>query len=223
MSTSDIGEASKCLARAFSKGEPMTSELGITEEEFEVFSKEICEKATVHQLSIVVRDKESDQLIACSIIGIDEDEQSIPELTNKFDPIFALLDHLSSSLPRIKESEKAAHIFTIAVDEAYQGKGIAKMLLALQINVLKEAGYDYFYGEFTNNRSYQAVLQVVKSDAQNSSKVSYADFCYKDQYPFKNLEGSAVAYRNSANSLKPEYKKWVQLQEVEAHNLSCCL
>ncbi|WP_419420249.1 GNAT family N-acetyltransferase [Legionella sp. D16C41] len=215
LNNTDIDEAVECLAESFSEAEPMTHALNISVTEFSIFARYLCEKAINNSLSLVARDKTNNKLIGCRISEplITKDDE-LPELSAKFFPIFALLKAVSAPLPIIPYPKKVAHFVTLAVNKHYQGRGLAKQLLALQLHFLKRLGYDYFSAEFTSPRSYQAIKSILSSEIEYTHVIEYKNFIYNGHYPFANLTGQAIGCLSKIDLLKPDLAEWVNKQQI---------
>lgn len=212
----DIDEVANCLAESFTQGEPMTKEMQVTADEFKVFAHHICKKAAAFKLSVIARDKANNKLIGCRIVepASKMDEGEMPSLSDKFNPIFALLDEASKPLKANADIEHTIHFVTLAVDKAYQSRGIAKKLLVMQMHFLSQTNYQFFQGEFTNPRSYSAIKGIL-TEMDASIKINYADFIYENSKPFARLSGEAVGCLGMVAKLLPEHKAWASQQEIQ--------
>ncbi|OQW90572.1 MAG: hypothetical protein BWK79_19520 [Beggiatoa sp. IS2] len=205
----DIDGVCSCLAKAFSQREPLAKHMQITVEDFYVLARYLCDKAERQQLSLVAKDTLTNQIVGCHIIESDtstESEDITKRLSNKFLPIFALLEEVVKPLLTIQSSHKrVAHLFAVAVDEDYQNLGIAKKLLTLELNLLQQRGYEWCEGEFTNPYSLKAIQSVLVSAMMYSNEIAYKTFRYRDTFPFP-IDGKVVACLYPTISLKIDEK-----------------
>jgi len=195
LSKNDIDETVKVFTYTFCHDEPMTHYLGITEEEFEPFARQVIEKAAMDQLSVVAL-KEG-KIIGCAIVeDVTDPLNIIIDIDPKFRFIFALLEHLTSDFfnEKIFSSGHVAHLFVTAVAKACQGKGIAKELNAEVMRIAKQKKFSFMYSEFTHYYNEQAVLSQLKQNKLKLSSCKYKDFIYATKHPFDQLEGYASAY-----------------------------
>lgn len=211
----DIEEATECVADAFVQGNPITKEMKITREEFKAFSSYICRSSANSGLSIIAREKFTQKLIGCRIVDdASDNHQDMPVLSEKFDPIFSLLQAGSEKLPAVDKSNKVAHFVTLAVKKEYEGQGIAKQLLALQLHYLSQLNYQYFTVELAHPFTHQILKSILENEIEHTHSIQYKDFIFQETRPFENVPGEVITCLNNINALKPELKKWAELQEL---------
>lgn len=205
MKQEDLEEVAELMASAFCSDEPLTKYAQISEKEFKNFVYAVCKQAVEDELTVIAREKKSGELAACRIVeNFAESEDSMPGISEKFIPIFSILDKASFPLlERIKDKSKMAHFVTLAVGKKYRGIGLSKYMISLAIYLLQQKGYQYFYGEFTNSKSQEALKSVTCRD----------DSCYENTVIYKEegsipIEGKIISFLCKVNALRKEYKAW---------------
>jgi predicted GNAT family acetyltransferase len=178
-----------CVAESFAKHEPLGRYLNITKEELLAFAEDISVKAANDGLSVVALD--SDQVIGCSLAE-DYNDQFVPlrDYGAKLNTIFSLLEELSIPFASQKHSNKIAHAWVTAVDEAYSKKGIAGRVNLELALLLGRKGYYNFYAEFTNDYNLRSIRKL-KTTVVNT--IPFCSWEMNGKKVFENLSGEAVA------------------------------
>lgn len=189
-------EALNLIAKTFSQGEPMTSYLGISEQEFADFAKPMIEKTVACGLGIVALD--ANNVVACTAVEdmADPAHIDISKLTPKFAPILGVLETLGDRFFAGKQFNKnhLAHLFMTAVDPAYQGNGLSKEINLRSIEQAKNKNYDFMCCEFTSAINEKGTVKHLKNNFKLFQSCVYKDFVFDDKKPFEKLEGCANAY-----------------------------
>jgi len=189
LKTEHIEQAAKILTDQFLKHESISNYLQFSETEFLSFTKSVCEKAVLDQLSVIAI--ENNKIIACLIV---DDYKSVINKKNeieleKFDILEQLFDTLSKKYKTeiINNNKKIAHFFMIAVDEKYAGKGIANKLVKKAEELVKRNNYN------------TVILEAMGTNSQYISKkhgykilneVNYSNFLYKRKKVFSGVDNS---------------------------------
>lgn len=190
-----VKSAIDLMIRAFCDSEPITKHLHISHQDYELFAKEVIQKAVKEDMSKVAVDSHG-KVIACTIAE-DLADPFIPHVAHypKLKPIIDLLDELSRSFRKDKKfiKGKIAHVWVAAVDPAYRGLGLSTEIDVACVEAAARKGYDFAYAEFTNELSEKVTSQF--KVLQVCSKIKYDSFKEKDgTTPFKGLEGTCVSY-----------------------------
>lgn len=215
LKSTDIEEAARCVTRTFVENNPVTLKMKTTHTEHDVYSYHICKIAADTGLSLVAREKGTNAFIGCMIVHPANIDDTTPPLSKKFEPIFAILEKTTKKLPLIKHADTLVHLLTLTVHKEYQGYGIAKKIVALQLESLSQTAYQDFCIEFTNVYSYKALLSVLKDKIHYSNTIKYQDFMFNGLKPFDGVEGEMISCLNPIRSLKPEIRQWAQDQWIE--------
>lgn len=188
LQTKDIADAAHCLALTFSSGETIFQVLGITMDEFLIFSEILCKKAAIDGLSFVAKDQQTDQLVGCFIV---EDfitilPESMDRVTSKFEPISTLLGQLDENYKKqhLVQENEILHGFMLGVYKDYTGKGIGRNLTQMVYALGKIKKYKGIIAEAIGPISqkifYNQGYELIDS-------VKYAEFEFKQKKPFAKM------------------------------------
>jgi ribosomal protein S18 acetylase RimI-like enzyme len=206
----DIEEAAHILTSSFTEDDKLTKYMGITSEEFKKFAYIICKNGARIGLSLIAREKSTNNIAACRIVeNACAKNDELGDVSKKFVPIFSLLEKASSPLLKhIKKEEKVAHFVTLAVDKAYRGLGLSKCMLAITLHHLKNLGYKHFCGDFTNIKSQNAIKNIIDGDIDYENIITYRE---EGTLP---LDGTLISCVCSVDKLKPDLKEWASQQKI---------
>lgn len=205
----DLDRAINCLTATFTRGEPMTRELGITKREFNAFSELICTKAVLGNLSVAARDEWTGQLVGCHISedfaeGLIKDDDPIPSC---FYPILALLEALDmkyiDKYPIVKND--LFHGFMVGVDKQYKGKNIGYHLVDVSNALGNARGFRAAIAEVTGSVSQHILIH--KHHYQVLDAIPYSAFRYQQKPVFKGI--------TSCESCQLVYKRFCPLKRDE--------
>lgn len=192
--------ALKLFVKCFCDTEPMTKHLGIEHKEYEPFAREVIKKAVADGLSKVAIDN-NNEVVACALAE-DMANPFKPDFDHypKLEPIFTLLEDLSTPFTRGKKflKGKILHIWIAAVDEHYRGQGLSTDIDMACVEGAAKNGFEFAYTEFTNPISEKVTKQFKVLHLCN--KIKYSDYKLDGKMPFKGLEGESTSY---VASLKP--------------------
>lgn len=140
----DTQETATIIAQAFIQkpGCPMTRFQRVTEEEFIQFSGQICEVASIYELSFVAVD--GDKIVG-ALITLPGHVDIEPNVYNrdKFSPILHLLGDLDEGF----FLDRGAHHLFLAVHPDFQQKQIGRKLLEKSDQELKSKGFPFSFAE----------------------------------------------------------------------------
>ena len=186
---SDLDGASLCLTDTFTHGEPMTRELGITEQEFFTFSELVCAKAALEKFSVVARDELTGLLVGCHISedfaeGLIKEDDPIPSC---FYPILALLEELDkkyiNKYPVAKND--LLHGFMVGVDKRYGGKSIGYHLVDVNNALGNVKGFRAAIAEATGPVSQHILID--KHHYEILEAIPYNAFRYQQRLVFNGI------------------------------------
>ena len=181
------------LAKVFSASEPPAVAMGLTPADFEPFVSLLCPRAATDGLTIVARD-DSGQLAG---VMLTDDFAFPPELapgqfSEKFLPILAMLGSLDEQYRQGKSiaAGKYLHLFMLAVDDPYAGRGIATQLVTACLANGRQHGYARAVTEATG-----AVSQNVfrKLGFAEQARVSYQVYRYEGRPVLASIRGHEAA------------------------------
>lgn len=190
-----VKSAIDLMIRAFCDSEPITKHLHVSYQDYELFAKEVIQKAVKEDMSKVAVDSHG-KVIACTVAE-DLADPFIPHVAHypKLKPIIDLLEELSKSFRKDKKfiKGKIAHVWIAAVDPAYRGLGLSTETDVACVEAAARKGYDFAYAEFTNELSEKVTSQF--KILQVCSKIKYDSFKENDgTMPFKGLQGTCASY-----------------------------
>ena len=191
LSEKTLEGAITCVSHSFIQNEPMATHLGITVDEFLHFATAFYPTLIEPGLSFVAVDEEKDVVVG---VRISEDfyreiEESpeIPGLSPKFFPLFTLLGELGASFKKTHEWQPNhyVHMLMVAVEDGYQGRGIAPNMNKMFFRHVKAQGFTHAITEPTGLIS-QHILQN-KFGFKALHEIKYVDFVFEGTRPFADL------------------------------------
>ena len=185
----DVEEAVACISRTFSQGEPMTSLLNISHQDFTYFARIFIEKAAKEGLSVIARDAVNNQLIGAVICEdyVTDLPEGVENISPLFNPILELLEKLGADY-RAKYQIQAGeifHLFMGGVYKEYAGYGIAAQMTEFIEKIAREKGYKGAVGEVTGPISQHVYINHL--GFQPLYEVSYADFIFEGKNIFQEI------------------------------------
>ncbi len=192
--------ATHCISTTFTKGEPMSEALAISEEEFSYFAQLFIQKAAIDQLSVVAV-TDTDEVVGALIC---EDYASDPptgleHVSEKFGPIAELLESLSKRFAQLHDVNPGSHLhmFMCGVYPQYARQQFAQRLISFAEDMARERGYKATVCEATGSVSQHMVeksLGYIYVD-----EIIYQDFQYEEQAVFSNINSvrSCRAYNKA--------------------------
>lgn len=184
----DIDPAVKCIVKVFLYDEPMTKNLEISEKEFEVFVRIVCEKMTKKNLSYICKGSSNEVIGFC----LNEDlitptPKEMENVTKKMESIFELLSQLDKRYIKDKNLEEDTffHLFMIGVLKKYRNQGIVQKLILKSIELAKLKGFKRILTEATSFKSQKLFSQ--KFGFNMLFSLNYKRFTYNGLKVFENI------------------------------------
>jgi ribosomal protein S18 acetylase RimI-like enzyme len=192
--SSDTAAVVHLLAGVFSAAEPPAVAMGLTAMDFERFVGLLCPKAAAEGLTIVARDLGSGQIAGVLLT----DDFAVPpvlasgEVSDKFLPIFAMLDNLDDQYRQSRSivAGQYLHLFMLAVDEHFAGRGIAQQLVTACLLNGRQKGYTHAVTEATGVVSQHLFRKLGFADR---FRVSYQDYRYEGRALFASIRDHEAA------------------------------
>jgi|SRR5215470_4854948 len=194
LQVSDVDEIIRLLAKTFSASEPPAVAMGLTFNDFEQFVDLLCPPAVAGELTIVARDFETRQIAGVMLT----DDFAVPpdlkpsQFSEKFLPILAMLDSLDEQYRQGRSivPGQYLHLFMLAVDEQFAGRGIATQLVSACLENGRQKGYTHAVTEATGVISQHVFrkLGFVERD-----RISYQDYRYKGKPVFASIRDHEAA------------------------------
>lgn len=192
--SSDAADVVHLLARTFSAGEPPAIAMGLTPADLERFVGLLCQRAAADGLTIVARSLETKQIAGVLLT----DDFAVPpdlatsEISDKFLPILAMLDSLDEQYQQSRSivPGQSLHLFMLAVDEHFAGRGIATQLVTACLANGRRKGYTHAVTEATGRVS-QHVFR--KLGFVERARVSYQDYRYDGRAVFASIRDHEAA------------------------------
>ena len=150
----DTPEVGRLLAESFTRHDPPAVAVGLTRGEFEAFVKLWLPGAGADGLTIVARDVATGQLAGALLTddAAAPPPQGLDDLSQKFDPIFDLLDQIDTEYRqgRNVDSGRYLHLFLLGVADQFTGRSIGRHLVAACLANGAAKGYTSAVTEATN-------------------------------------------------------------------------
>ena len=186
--------AIEILTKSFCDSEPITRYAHIHHADFVPFAEEVIDRALRDKMGMIAVD-ENDHLIAC-VISEDLAERFEPHFAKypRMELIFEVLDRLFvHSLTEKKIIPgKIIHMWLAGVAPGVRAQGLYTAVGLAGIKEAIKRGYRYAYSDFTNPYSEKIVAHF--PGLELCGKLTYDDFSYKGERPFKGLDGGAASY-----------------------------
>ena len=180
-----------CVSASFTSNEPMSQHLGITLEEFKHFARAAYPPLAEEGLSFVARDQASKRVVGVRIsedLVQEEEPPEIEGLSPKFFPIFSILGQLSAWFLEQRKPAKGqyVHLFMVAVDPHFAGKGIAHNMNRIFFDHVRNLGYTDAMTIPTGNVSQHILMN--KFGFKCLKELSYHDFIFEGKKVFQNIQ-----------------------------------
>ena len=194
LKSSDTAAALSLLAKVFSAAEPPAVAMGLTVPDLEEFVGLLCPRAVEEALTIIARDQESGEIAGAMLT----DDFAIPpeiataDLSDKFLPILAILDTLDEQYRKGRAIGvgEYLHLFMLAVDRRYSGRGIAKQLVSACLENGRVKGYKYAVTEATGTISQRVFRQL---GFREQGRVAYQEYQYERRAVFASIREHEAA------------------------------
>ncbi len=186
----DVDSMIDLLASAFSASEPPAVAMGLLYKDLAEFVSLLAPGAVEDGLTVVARDASAGRLAG---VVLTDDFASPPTIdvrliSKKFLPIFAMLETLDTHYRQGRSivPGEYLHVFMLAVDPAFAGRGIAQKLVQTCLLNGSKKGYRYAVTEATGVVS-QRVFR--KLGFEERDRVSYQDYMYGGEAVFASIVG----------------------------------
>lgn len=190
-----VKQVVKMFTKAFCNSEPMTKYVGMEYDAFTPFAEMVTIKAVTDGLSSVVL--EDDRVVACALVeDVTNPLNIVTPLTSKFDPIFNLLEKLSSDFIGNKKfsSGQLAHLFITAVDEDFRGKRLSEVVNFGAMEIARQKQFSMMFSELTNYLNEEGIMHHLMADKLLIGSIVYKEFVFNNANPFANLDGAAHSF-----------------------------
>jgi ribosomal protein S18 acetylase RimI-like enzyme len=176
------------VARTFSADEPLSVAVGMLAPDIEQLLNAASEQLLSDGLTMVAKDVATGRL--AGVLIADDFASPLPvepeNLSPKFQPIFSLLTKLDEEFRqgRTLSSGQYLHLFMLATDRRYRGRGVAQQLIAASIENGLEQGYRH------------AVTAATGVVSQHLFRKAGFVECFRAPYsaaPFASIQGHEAA------------------------------
>lgn len=184
----ELEAAIRLIAGAFSSADPPARAMRLAPQDLAQFLRTIVPQALEVELTTVARLRSSGEVVGAML----SDDSAAPPAVDLaviapgFRPIFAMLEHLEHQYFSGKSPKKGEHVhlFMLAVDARFAGRGIAQALVRRCLENAGRKGYGRAVTEATG-----AVSQHVFRTAgfQERVRVSYEDFTHDGEAVFASI------------------------------------
>jgi len=188
LTDADFENAADLLAGVFSRSEPLDVATGITSGEVRQVVELNGRNAMAGGLMVAARDTGTNR-IAGAVLAHDLADP-VPEgfepIAHRFAPILALLDDLGG--PFLKSRTilpgEVLHIFMLAVDPQFAGRGIGRNLLQYTVENAREKGFTTAIAEATGKTSQKIFREQGFTE---TNRVEYGSFLFRGTHPFEPI------------------------------------
>jgi ribosomal protein S18 acetylase RimI-like enzyme len=187
--TSDAEEMVRLLAMVFSESEPPAVAMGLSFRDLEQFLQLLAPRAIADGLTVLARSGDTGKLAG---VLLTDDFASPPALdlsqvSSKFLPILSMLETLDEQFRQGRTicAGEYLHLFMVAVDGQFAGRGIGHGLVKACLDNGLRKGYRKALTEATGRVS-QHVFR--KQGFADRFRVSYRDFRYEDKVVFASIQ-----------------------------------
>jgi ribosomal protein S18 acetylase RimI-like enzyme len=187
--TADVEEVVRLLATVFSESEPPAVAMGLSFRDLEQFLQLLAPRAIADGLTVLARSADTGKLAG---VLLTDDFASPPaldlsQISPKFLPILSMLETLDEQFRkgRIICAGEYLHLFMVAVDAQFAGRGIAHGLVKACLDNGLQKGYRKALTEATGRISQHMFR---KQGFADRFSVSYRDFLYEGQVVFASIQ-----------------------------------
>jgi len=185
---SDSADIVRLLAEVFSKSEPPAVAMGLSFGDMEQFLQLVVPRVIPDGLTMILRSKDTEGLVGVSLT---DDFASFPaldqnQISSNFLPILFMLEKLEEQFcgGRTISPGEYLHVFMLAVDGQFAGRGIGQGLIQACVDNGLRRGYRVAFTEATGKVS-QHIFQ--KNGFAERFSVSYREFMYEDKVVFASI------------------------------------
>jgi ribosomal protein S18 acetylase RimI-like enzyme len=185
---SDSDDIVRLLASVFSESEPPAVAMALSFRDMEQFLQLVVPRILLYELTAISRSPDTGQLTG---VLLTDDFASPPaldlsQINSNFLPILSMLEILDEQFRRGKSVSpgKYLHLFMLAVDGQFAGRGIGKGLVKASVDIGRRKGYRMALTEATGRVS-QHIFRT--SGFADRFSVSYHDFVYENKVVFASI------------------------------------
>ena len=189
----DLDRVADVIGKAFTNSDPMAVTQLLSVKEFADYVKSIGEWMEKQQLTVVTKDKSTDEVAGVVIAGDFASDFSLtPEnsqhLSDKLEPIMELLESLEAQYIQGRQIQAGEYLYIhmLAVSPKYQRRKIAQNSIQVCLNHAIEKGFTCAFTEAANSVSQHV---FGKLGFVPRHQVSYQQFTYQGQKVFASIEG----------------------------------
>ena len=176
----DVPSMTHVIAESFSTAEPPALAMGLSSKEMAEFLLCVASHLLSDGLTVVARSSQAPDSVVGAMIT---DDFAAPlfvdptRISRKFLPIFTMLESLDSQYRQETRIAKGQylHLFMLAVDAPFSGRGIAQRLVECCLENGYERGYRWAVTEATGLVSQRVFKKLGFAER---ARVSYRDFTY---------------------------------------------
>ena len=190
---SDSRDIIRLLARVFFESEPLVVAMNVSLDEMEQFLQHFAPRMISDGLTVISRGKDSGlNGILLTVDFASPPALDVNQFTSRYLPILSMLDILDEQFrgERTISPGECLHLFMLAVDGQFTGRGIGQGLLQACINNGVRKGYRLAVTEATGKVS-QYIFR--KDGFAERFSVSYGDFMYEDKAVFASIRDDEKA------------------------------
>ena len=193
------------VGQSFSGFDPMAVAQELSVQDFYEYITLLGEWLAQAGLSVIAKNKESGQVIGALITAdfASEPPLEVEKISDKFAPVFYLLESLDNSYKQDKQIElhEYLHLYMLAVAPEHRGKGIAQTLVSTTLEHGIKQGYKVAVTEAANQIS-QHVFR--KTGFTSRCEISYGQFTYNGDSIFEAIsdEGGTLLMDKCLNPKK---------------------
>ena len=189
----DLDRVADAIGLAFTNSDPMAVTQQLSVKEFADYIKLIGEWIQKQQLTVIAKDKMTDEVAGMVIAGdFASDFPLTPEnsrhISDQLEPIMELLESLEVQYKRGKQIEPGEYLYIhmLAVSPKYQRRKIAQNSIQVCLNHGIEKGFTCAFTEAANSVSQHV---FGKLGFVPRHEISYQQFTYQGQKVFASIEG----------------------------------
>lgn len=187
-----LDQLANVVAKAFIQFDPMAIAQNLSVEEFADYIKLLGEWIEQEQLTVIARDKSSDEIVGAVIAGdFASDSPLNPDsndISAKFDPIVELIEELETRYKKDQQIKlgEYLHVYMLAVSPNHQRKKIAQNLLQVCLNNGVKKQFNWAVTEAANSVSQHI---FGKLDFVPRYQISYQEFTHQGIRVFAKIKG----------------------------------
>jgi ribosomal protein S18 acetylase RimI-like enzyme len=185
---SDLDDIVRLLAQVFSESEPPAVAMALSFGDMKHFLQLVVPRVILYGLTVTSRSKDTGKLAG---VLLTDDFASPPaldlrQISPKFLPILSMLEILDEQFRRGRTVSPGEylHLFMLAVDGQFAGRGIGQGLIKGCVDIGLQKGYRMALTEATGRVS-QHIFR--KNGFADRFSVSYRDFVYENKVVFASI------------------------------------